>query len=95
MKTAYVIFLLLDLLILAYAFKAIVQSPSTKQQKKLQFLLAALVPFVGPLLVIFVHRSDDKSAAMSDRYIGQSIDEASNDVIMMQGGADSPPSNQD
>ncbi len=94
MKTAYIVFLLLDLLILAYAFKAVVQSPSTAQQKKLQFLLAALVPFVGPLLVIFVHRSDDKTAPSSDRYMGQSIDEATNDVIMMQTGDESPPSHR-
>lgn len=51
------------------------------ERKKIQVLFSLFLPFLGPILSIIVHLSDvAKVESISNRYYGQSIDEAPWDI---------------
>ncbi len=51
------------------------------ERKKIQILFSLFLPFLGPILSIIVHLSDvAKVESVSNRYYGQSIDEAPWDI---------------
>ena len=54
---------------------------AARDQKRLQTFFAGFLPILGPMFTIIVHWGDvTKPGKLSQRYIGQSIDEAPADL---------------
>lgn len=73
---------LVHLILFGIATVLVVRSKLVEKRRKwYQILFSLLLPFVGPLITILIHTADTaKPGLISDRYYGQSIDEAPLDV---------------